>query len=271
MVYDEEFGELVAEALRGHARATSPGRRRCGRATLDDLIARRRSTPPRPAGPRRDPHQRHDRHAEGRRAQHPSSLDPAAALLDMIPLRARERTMIAAPMFHSWGLAHFMLGLTLSARRSCCGASSTPLRRCARSTSTACTALIVVPVMLAAPPRTPSARAPPSTTCRACGSSPRAARRCPAHLANAVMDDVRRRPLQPLRLDRGRVGDDRDARGPARRAGHGRAPAARHDPAPLRRGGPAGRRAEASAASSSATRCSSTATPAAAARTSSTA
>ena len=32
----------------------------------------------------------------------------------MIPLRARERTMIAAPMFHSWGLAHFNLGLTLS-------------------------------------------------------------------------------------------------------------------------------------------------------------
>jgi acyl-CoA synthetase (AMP-forming)/AMP-acid ligase II len=32
----------------------------------------------------------------------------------MIPLRARRRTYIAAPLFHSWGLAHFNLGLTLS-------------------------------------------------------------------------------------------------------------------------------------------------------------
>jgi fatty-acyl-CoA synthase len=51
---------------------------------------------------------------KGAGRHHPTSLDPAAALLDMIPLRARQRTMIAAPMFHSWGLAHFNLGLTLS-------------------------------------------------------------------------------------------------------------------------------------------------------------
>jgi acyl-CoA synthetase (AMP-forming)/AMP-acid ligase II len=51
---------------------------------------------------------------KGAGRHHPSSLDPAAALLDMIPLRALQRTLIAAPMFHSWGLAHFNLGLTLS-------------------------------------------------------------------------------------------------------------------------------------------------------------
>src|SRR5204863_8866958 len=44
----------------------------------------------------------------------PASLDPVAALLSKIPLRARERTLIAAPMVHSWGYAHFVIGLALS-------------------------------------------------------------------------------------------------------------------------------------------------------------
>ena len=56
----------------------------------------------------------------------------------MIPLRARERTMIAAPMFHSWGLAHFNLGLTLSTTLVL-QRKFDPLRRCARSRSTGST------------------------------------------------------------------------------------------------------------------------------------
>ena len=44
----------------------------------------------------------------------PESLDPMAALLSKIPLHAREPTMIAAPLFHSWGMAHFSLALALS-------------------------------------------------------------------------------------------------------------------------------------------------------------
>ncbi len=44
----------------------------------------------------------------------PDTLDPAAALFSKIPLRARETTMIAAPMFHSWGYAHFSLALPLA-------------------------------------------------------------------------------------------------------------------------------------------------------------
>jgi acyl-CoA synthetase (AMP-forming)/AMP-acid ligase II len=44
----------------------------------------------------------------------PPGLGAAAALLSRIPLRAGETTLIAAPMFHSWGLAHFSLGLLLS-------------------------------------------------------------------------------------------------------------------------------------------------------------
>ncbi|MDP2711410.1 MAG: AMP-binding protein [Solirubrobacteraceae bacterium] len=52
---------------------------------------------------------------KGAYRKEPRTLDPAAALLSKIPLRARERTLIAAPLFHSWGLAHLALGLGLSA------------------------------------------------------------------------------------------------------------------------------------------------------------
>ncbi|MEA2394267.1 MAG: hypothetical protein QOJ82_2158, partial [Solirubrobacteraceae bacterium] len=51
---------------------------------------------------------------KGASRKQPESLDPAAALFSKIPLRARENTMIAAPMLHSWGFAHFTLGLGLS-------------------------------------------------------------------------------------------------------------------------------------------------------------
>jgi len=43
----------------------------------------------------------------------PESMAPAAALFSKIPLKAFETTVIAAPMFHSWGLAHFNLALPL--------------------------------------------------------------------------------------------------------------------------------------------------------------
>ena len=50
---------------------------------------------------------------KGAQRKQPDSLVPIASLLSAIPLRARETTMIAAPMFHSWGMAHFLLSLTL--------------------------------------------------------------------------------------------------------------------------------------------------------------
>jgi acyl-CoA synthetase (AMP-forming)/AMP-acid ligase II len=41
-------------------------------------------------------------------------LEPAAAFLSGIPLKFRQTTVIAAPLFHAWGLAHLGLGLLLS-------------------------------------------------------------------------------------------------------------------------------------------------------------
>jgi fatty-acyl-CoA synthase len=84
---------------------------------------------------------------KGASRSQPKSLDPAAALLSRIPLRAREKTMIAAPLFHAWGFAQFMLGLGLS--------STIVLKRKFDPEATLsltaqheCTALAVVPVMI---------------------------------------------------------------------------------------------------------------------------
>src|SRR3954454_651510 len=84
---------------------------------------------------------------KGASRSQPRSLDPAAALLAMIPLRAREKTMIAAPMFHSWGFVHFTLGMALS--------STLVLKRKFDPEATLsltaqheATSLVVVPVML---------------------------------------------------------------------------------------------------------------------------
>jgi acyl-CoA synthetase (AMP-forming)/AMP-acid ligase II len=51
---------------------------------------------------------------KGAARKQPDSMEPAAALFSKIPLKARETTMIAAPMFHSWGFGHFTLALPLA-------------------------------------------------------------------------------------------------------------------------------------------------------------
>jgi acyl-CoA synthetase (AMP-forming)/AMP-acid ligase II len=84
---------------------------------------------------------------KGAQRKQPESLDPAAALFSKIPLRAGQRTMIAAPMFHSWGFVHFTLGMglgsTLVLRRK-----FDPEETLSATAQHGCTALIVVPVML---------------------------------------------------------------------------------------------------------------------------
>jgi acyl-CoA synthetase (AMP-forming)/AMP-acid ligase II/carbon monoxide dehydrogenase subunit G len=77
----------------------------------------------------------------------PQSLDPAVSLLSKIPLNARQVTHIAAPLFHSWGFAHFSIGLILG--------STYVLRRkfdpeacLAEIARYRCDSLAVVPVMM---------------------------------------------------------------------------------------------------------------------------
>jgi len=50
---------------------------------------------------------------KGAKRGSPKGMLPIASMLSLIPFRAGERTMIAAPLFHSWGLGQFQLGLIL--------------------------------------------------------------------------------------------------------------------------------------------------------------
>jgi fatty-acyl-CoA synthase len=77
----------------------------------------------------------------------PDPIEPIVAVLSRIPLRAREPTVFAAPLFHAWGFMHFNLGLLLS--------STFVLRRkfdpeatLAKIAETKASALVIVPVML---------------------------------------------------------------------------------------------------------------------------
>ncbi|TMM16225.1 MAG: acyl-CoA synthetase [Actinobacteria bacterium] len=119
VIYDEEFAELVREGAANRMRFiawSEPGARHA-EPVLEELIARSADSDVRaPAqtgrvviltsGTTGQP--------KGAARAQPDTLEPAAALFSKIPLRARETTMIAAPMFHSWGFAHFTLALPLS-------------------------------------------------------------------------------------------------------------------------------------------------------------
>jgi fatty-acyl-CoA synthase len=84
---------------------------------------------------------------KGAARKEPDSIEPMAAMFSKIPLRARGTTVIAAPMFHSWGFAHFTLGLPLASTfvLSRKFDPEDTLRSIARHRASA---LAVVPVML---------------------------------------------------------------------------------------------------------------------------
>jgi acyl-CoA synthetase (AMP-forming)/AMP-acid ligase II len=152
LIYDEEFAGLVSEACEG--RKCFAGWRDPGEAAsaplLDELIAGADAAelePPNEKGRVVILTSGTTGTPKGAARKQPESLDPAAALFSKIPLKARETTMIAAPMFHSWGFAHFTLGLPL--------ASTLVLRRRFDPEDTLravaqhrASALAVVPVML---------------------------------------------------------------------------------------------------------------------------
>jgi fatty-acyl-CoA synthase len=151
VVYDDELAAAVDDAagdrMRFVARAGSAAP---GFPTLDELVesgGRADLEPPASRGRVVILTSGTTGAPKGASRHQPASLDPAAALLASIPLRARERTFIAAPMFHSWGFAHLVLGIAL--------ASTLVLRRRFDATATlhaidehGVTALVVVPVML---------------------------------------------------------------------------------------------------------------------------
>jgi acyl-CoA synthetase (AMP-forming)/AMP-acid ligase II len=156
VIYDEDFADLVAEGAAGRkrfvawsaseSRPQGPG----DDPRLEDMIARGDDSnldPPAERGSVVILTSGTTGTPKGAARKQPDSIGPAAALFSKIPLRARQTTMIAAPMFHSWGFAHFTLALPL--------ASTLVLRRrfdpeeTLRATAQMrATTLAVVPVML---------------------------------------------------------------------------------------------------------------------------
>jgi acyl-CoA synthetase (AMP-forming)/AMP-acid ligase II len=153
LIYDHEFEGLIHDASRRRKRYIAwhdPGDGEPRDPRLEDLIASGDisdvSPPPErgkaiilTSGTTGTP--------KGASRSQPRSLDPAAALLAMIPLKAREKTMIAAPMFHSWGFVHFTLGMSLSSTLVV-NRKFDPEATLSLTAQHECTALVVVPVMM---------------------------------------------------------------------------------------------------------------------------
>jgi len=150
VVYDEEFAGVLKDAARRRKRYVAWAGGKTKDPRLEDLIANgdtaQLDAPSRQgraiiltSGTTGTP--------KGAARSMPKSIDPIASLLSVIPLRARENTMVAAPLFHAWGFAQWALGISL--------ASTVVLKRRFDEEATLsltaqheCDALVVVPVMI---------------------------------------------------------------------------------------------------------------------------
>ncbi|MFY9616283.1 MAG: AMP-binding protein [Candidatus Dormiibacterota bacterium] len=152
IIHDAEFTALLKAAAKGRESFIGWVDKgdKVSQPTIEELIAEGSQAPRRPpkepgrvviltSGTTGTP--------KGAGRHQPKNLDPGVSLLSVIPLKSRETTFIAAPLFHSWGFAHFTLGMLLS--------STFLLRRRFDPEDTLATiekyrptALAVVPVML---------------------------------------------------------------------------------------------------------------------------
>jgi fatty-acyl-CoA synthase len=156
VIYDEEFSDLVREGAQGRMRfiawrePAAPSASGSTDPLLEELIEGADDAelePPSETGRVVILTSGTTGAPKGAARKQPDSLEPVAALFSKIPLRARETTVIAAPLFHSWGFAHFTLALPL--------ASTLVLHRrfdaeetLAATAQHGASALVVVPVML---------------------------------------------------------------------------------------------------------------------------
>ena len=156
IVYDQEFTDLVAEAAEGRKTyvAWEEVDGDDDAIEIDDSLEHliRRGDPSDPVPPGESGRtviltSGTTGTPKGATRQSPTSVEPAAALLSKIPLHEGEVTMIAAPLFHAWGFAHFVLGIlfgsTLVLRRR-----FDPEQTLAATAEHRASALVVVPVML---------------------------------------------------------------------------------------------------------------------------
>jgi fatty-acyl-CoA synthase len=149
-VYDDEFEELLEEGAGDRRRWIAWHDGEAARDTVEDLIGRGDESQlesPAHAGKITLLTSGSTGTPKGASRGQPDAVEPVAAVLGRIPLRAREPTFFAAPLFHAWGFLQFNLGLILS--------STYVLRRkfdpeatLAVIEANRCTALVIVPIML---------------------------------------------------------------------------------------------------------------------------
>ncbi|WP_432833348.1 AMP-binding protein [Dactylosporangium sp. CA-092794] len=84
---------------------------------------------------------------KGARRRNPAGLAPLASVVSRIPLNAGERMFVAAPLFHTWGLAALQLCLALRGT-IVLNRRFAPASALAAVNAQQCTSLFAVPVML---------------------------------------------------------------------------------------------------------------------------
>ncbi len=114
LVYDEEFAGLLEGVDDDVQRVVGWSDGEPGQPTIEALIAANEDSDLKPppdkprfviltSGTTGTP--------KGAQRSSPDGLLAMAALIDKIPYRSRERIIVAAPLFHSWGFLHFVIGL----------------------------------------------------------------------------------------------------------------------------------------------------------------
>jgi acyl-CoA synthetase (AMP-forming)/AMP-acid ligase II len=151
LIYDEEFAELTAAARSGRPGVVAWHEGSVRDGTLAALVANHSPSAIRP--PARTGHVTiltsgtTGTPKGAARTAAPLTLDPAAALLERIPLREGDVIRVGAPLFHAWGFSSFILGMALGAtlvlRRR-----FDPLECLADIEALRCRGLVIVPVML---------------------------------------------------------------------------------------------------------------------------
>ncbi|WP_326951110.1 AMP-binding protein [Amycolatopsis sp. NBC_00348] len=147
---DDEFAQTIANVPGDFARISTWPDSETGYPTVDELIQAAPADRPKPverpgrlivltSGTTGTP--------KGARRPTPKGMGAAASILDRIPLRSGDRILVAAPLFHSWGLAAMQIGMALRSPLALVRKfdAEETLRTIAEQR---CDALFVVPIML---------------------------------------------------------------------------------------------------------------------------
>ena len=152
IIHDQEFTELLSEAARRRKRFVAwyderPPRNTLALDRLAEVHDGETVAPPARSGRIVILTSGTTGTPKGAARGSPGGIDPAIAILSRIPYRARETTLVAAPLFHAWGFANLLLG-SLLASTVVLQRRFDPAATLAAASQHRAHALVAVPVML---------------------------------------------------------------------------------------------------------------------------